>query len=340
MSDFASELWSSPGLYAQKYDSGRDALFFVRLTLEAYRAASFLDDRMLAPGMRGSWTPHADVEKTVAATIGRPLHFIFHTGHVGSTLLSRLVDETGTVLGLREPLPLRVLADLSDLIGSSSSREAQFNARLATFLKLWGRGFPATHSVVLKATSSAGRLAPRILTGSPQAKAVYLNLRAEPYLATLLAGANAMTDLRGFEQERSGRLRKILADTSWQAESVGELAAMSWLTESLTQQAVLQQFAGRVLPLDFDQFLIDVGPTVVRVLEHFGIEQPPGFATTVARSPVLTRYSKAPREFEYSSALRAQLLAQARRDHAGEIRKGLQFLEGLGGKHVRVAALL
>ena len=35
--------------------------------------------------------------------------------------------------------------------------------RLATFLKLWGRGFPTTRSVVLKATSSAGRLAPRIL---------------------------------------------------------------------------------------------------------------------------------------------------------------------------------
>jgi hypothetical protein len=339
MSDFASELSRSPSLYAQKYDSGRDSLFFVRLTREDYLAVSFLDDRMLAPGMQGTWVPHADAEKAVASATGRPLHFIFHTGHVGSTLLSRLIDETGTVLGLREPLPLRVLADLSDMAGGMPSREAQFSARMMTFLKLWSRGFPDTHSVLLKATSSAGRLAPRLLTDSPASRAVYLNLRAEPYLATLLAGANAMVDLKGFELERRARLRGMFADVP-QPASVGELAAMSWLVESLAQQTALEQFGDHVLPLDFDLLLSNLEPTIARVLQHLGIEAPPGFSAAITRSPVLTRYSKAPKEYAYSPTMRTQLLAQARREHAGEIRAGLRFLEQFGDRHARVAALL
>ena len=52
----------------------------------------------------------------VAYSDERAVHFIFHTGHVGSTLVSRLLDETGDVLSLREPLPLRTLADAMDVL--------------------------------------------------------------------------------------------------------------------------------------------------------------------------------------------------------------------------------
>lgn len=336
MTEFAAELAATPALYPQKYDAARDAVYFVRLSEAAYRAASFLDDRVLAPGMPGSWTPIAAVAAAMERAGGaRPLHFIFHTGHVGSTLLSRLVDEAGSVLGLREPLPLRSLAEMSD--GSPSEL---FTARLATFLKLWRRGFASTKTVVLKATSSSGRLAPALLQASPGSRAVYLNLKAEPYLATLLAGANALVDLKGFEQERTRRLGVLLGTAAPAAASTGELAAMSWLCESLTQVRALETFGSRVLALDFDRMLADLGPTMLRVLAHFAIDAPPGFAAAIVRSPVLTRYSKAPQQYEYSPAMRAQLLAQARRDFAGEIKKGLNYLERLAARDTRVAAIL
>jgi hypothetical protein len=179
-----------------------------------------------------------------------------------------------------------------------------------------------------------------LLAADAAAKAVYLNLRAEPYLATLLAGANAIADLRGFEPERAQRLRALTGDSSWRATSVGELAAMSWLSESLTREMVLQRFGGRVMALDFDEMLADLSPSLQRVVDQLGIEAPAGFAAASARSPTLTRYSKAPTEYAYSPVMRAELLAQARRDHAVEIRKGLQFLALLGARHARVAALL
>ncbi len=138
----------------------------------------------------------------------RPLHFIFHTGHVGSTLVSRLLDETGQVLSLREPLPLRTLAEAHDVLHAPESLlgPQQFDRLLETLLRLWRRGYAATRAVVVKATSSAARLAPVLLERSAGSRAIYLNLRAEPALATLLAGANSLIDLRGHGAERLKRL--------------------------------------------------------------------------------------------------------------------------------------
>jgi len=330
-----AEIAPTPLLYPQKFDVARDALLFITMDETAYRAASFLDDRVLAPGQASEWRPFPAVAAAMDAAQGlKPLHFIFHTGHVGSTLLSRLIDQTGTVLGLREPLPLRTLAEMAD------AQAAGFDARLATFLKLWRRGFARTQSVVLKATSTGGRLAPALLAASSPSRAVYLNLKAEPYLATILAGANALVDLKGFEAERHARLRRLLDGPDIAAASVGELAAKTWLTESLTRAQAIAAGGPRVLPLDFDALLADVPGTMAAVLRHFGIAEPPAFAQSIARSPVLTRYSKAPQQFEYSPRFRAQLLSQARREHSGEIAKGLALLESVARREPRVAALL
>jgi len=333
MNDLADEISASPRLYPQKLDAERDQVFLVRMEEAAYRAASFLDDRILTPATRGAWAPWSMVADAMKTTITqRPLHFIFHTGHVGSTLLSRLIDETGATLGLREPLPLRTLAELSD------AGSPQFDARLPTFFKLWRRAFFTNKAIVLKATSSNGRIAPRLLDASATSKAIYLNLRAEPYLATLLAGANALVDLRGFEADRARRVRAAIGDMPDPA-SLGELAAMSWLAESLAQQAAVRAHPGRVMPLNFDELLGRLNHTMYAVLDHLGVPYPPGFGAAIGKSPVLTRYSKAP-EHAYSATLRQQLLLQARAGHALEIRTGLIWLERIAQRNTDVAALL
>ena len=110
-----------------------------------YRAASFLDDRILTSDVKGSWVSLGSV-LDAAQAIGerKPLHFIFHTGHVGSTLLSRLLDESGCVLSLREPLPLRTLADARDVLGLPESllSSRDFDALEQALLRLWSRGYP------------------------------------------------------------------------------------------------------------------------------------------------------------------------------------------------------
>src|SRR5262245_48850018 len=195
----------------------------------AYRAASFLDDRILGPATQGAWFSIGTISDAARGVHdGHPLHFIFHTGHVGSTLVSRLLDETGAVLSLREPLPLRTLADAYDVLGQLDSllSNAQFDALMATFLRLWSRGYGLTRTVVVKATSSVGRIAAPILERTERARAIYMNLRAEPYLATLLAGANSPTDLRGHAPGRIRRLSSRVAApiAPLHSMSIGELA--------------------------------------------------------------------------------------------------------------------
>lgn len=344
MDNLSTDIARSPALYVQKLDLERDRVFVMQLSEAQYRAASFLDDRIFTPDLTGEWLDYCDAaaaSKTVSAP--RALHFIFHAGHVGSTLLSRLLDHRQGVLNLREPLPLRTLAEAHDRWNTPGNPNQQrFEAYLATFLRLWARGFENTRTVVLKATSTAGRIAPRLMAASQLSKAVYLNLQAEPYLTTLLAGANAMIDLQGFGPERLARLTRYLGQSPGRLEelSPGELSAATWLAERLSQARALEAVGGRMIALDFDAMLRDLEGTLAAVFAHFDFAVPAQTISAIAHSPLLSRYSKAPEQYAYSPAMRTQLLTQARREHASEIRKGLQFLERLGAHHTAVAALL
>lgn len=343
--DLVAALPESPSSYPQKLDLVRACALLIGFDEAAYRAASFLDDRILGPATPGVWL---SLDRVIAAaqraTGARPLHFVLHAGHVGSTLVSRLLDSTGTVLPLREPLPLRTLAEAADQLGDRDSLldEAGFDAILDAFLALWRRGFASTHSVVLKATSSTARVAPRLLRRDPEARAIYLNLRPEPYLATLLAGPNSPTDLRGHGPERMRRLLRTLAPESLpplHALSLGELAAMSWLAETLTQHELLDAAPGRVLAVDFEALLADVPRALSQVASHLSLAVPEGWATQLGSHPALTRYSKSP-DHEYSPALRAQVLEQARREHASELRRGVEWLEKIARAEPAAARVL
>jgi len=339
--DPLSTLMDSPSSYPQKLDLARSFVLQIEFDEPAYRAASFLDDRILGPSTKGAWLP---LER-VAATARRGqnaqhLHYILHTGHVGSTLLSRLLDTTGSVLSLREPLPLRTLAEAGDVLGQPESllSQSQFELMLDTFVRLWSRGYPTTRCVVLKATSAAARLAPPLLRRNAASRAVYLNLRAEPYLATLLAGPNSAVDLRGHGAERMRRLRARIATPlkPLHALTPGELTALSWLAESLTRREILDQWPDRVLAVNFDAFLGDMPHVMQQVVDHLQLMTEPGWVTRLGSNPALARYSKSP-DHEYSPALRAQVLDHARNQHRDEIRRGLDWLHALARTESAVA---
>jgi hypothetical protein len=342
--DPVEALARSPDAYPQAIDLVRGLVLVIRMDAGAYRAASFLDDRILGPATRGAWVPAAAAAQAAArVTAPRPLHFIFHAGHVGSTLLSRLLDEAGIVLGLREPLPLRTLADAHDVLGTPESLLAppQFDDLLAAFLRLWSRGYAATRAVVVKATSSASRLAPPLLAASPASRAVCLSLAAEPYLATLLGGPHSVQDLRG---HGPGRMRRLLAGRALpiaplHALAPGELAALGWLAESASLAAARAAGGDRVLTLDFDALLADVPGVLGRVLAHFGLPADGGFLAGVSGHPVLGRYSKSP-ELPFPPGERAGRLAASRRDNAAEIRRGLAWIESLARADAGIARVV
>jgi len=331
-------------LYPMKLDLARGRVLQIEMDEAAFRSASFLDERMLTPATRGGWIRLPELlQQTAGLTGGCPLHFIFHTGHVGSTLVSRLLDETGRVLSLREPLPLRTLAAAQDALRDGTAgapTPAQLDSLLTMCVSLWRRGFADTQAVIVKATSSCARLAPALFAAAPDAKAIYLNLQPEIWLATLLAGENSSVDLRGHAPERLRRLDAYL-DSPWQPPqelAAGELAAISWLAETVTQRALLADNPQRVLTIDFDEFLQDVPGHLRSILAHFDLPEAPEFLAQVLRSPVLTRYSKAP-EHPYDPGLRAAVLQDSRQRNRREIVKGMRLIESLIGAQPGIAAL-
>jgi hypothetical protein len=327
-------------LYPFKLDLARGRVLWIEMDEAAIRAASFLDDRILTPATKGHWASLQDFLGARDDSAPQlPLHFIFHTGHVGSTLLSRLLDEAGGVLSLREPLPLRSLAELGDALDAAARGSAeppptheQFDALVASLLRAWRRGFTANEAVIIKATSSTARIAPELLQRAPDSRAIYLNLHAETWIATLLAGENSPIDLRGHAPERLRRLaiQRGAEPPVPEAPSLGELAAIAWLVETTTQREVVTRHPGRVLAVDFEAFLADVPDHLQRILEHFGRPAEPAYLAQVLHSPVLTRYSKAP-EHPYDPALRAAVLQDSRHRNREEIARGLRLLERLQG---------
>ena len=219
--------------------------------------------------------------------------------------------------------------------------KAQFTHHLTLFIKLWSRGYGETRRVVLKATSSAGRMAIPLLEHSAQSRAIWMNLRVEPYLAALLAGQNSSLDLRGHGPGRIRRLQARLATplTPLHALSIGEMAAMSWLAESWTQRDAHEKFRDRLITIDFDEFLADVAQGMRRVLEHFGLGCDARVISGLLTSPVLTRYSKAP-EYEYTARTRSELIDASRRTNREEIRRGIAWIDRVGRSSDAVAAIV
>ncbi len=341
---FSAQLTADPTWFPHKLEFASERMLLVKLAADDYARASFLDDRIVTPQTQGSWV---SFDQVTAALTGvqptNPLHFIFHAGHVGSTLLSRLLGEAGGVLAIREPLPLRSLAEAHDRLNEVDSllSPTGFRAQLGEQMLLWSRGFADTRAVVVKATSSAARLAPDLLAQRQTARAIYLSLKLEPYLATLLAGENSPVDLRGFAGERMRRLGRMATPLQQPAHamSLGELAAMAWVAEKLTQKRLTQSAGARVLELDFDVLLGGIEGALREVCAHFNLTAPEGYFSQVSASPLLARYAKAP-EHPYSPRDRAEILASARTTMAGEIRKGLSWAENTARQSNEVAAIL
>jgi len=333
-----------PELFVHKFDLSLERALIVELSSALMRSASFLDDRILTPETRGKWVRLSALRRAVGtAASAAPLHFIFHTGHVGSTLLSRMIEGVGTTIALREPVTLRSLADAHDVreLSQALLSPADLDQLAIDQMTLWSRGYEDTSAVIVKATSTAGRLGPWLLRMRPSAKAVYLNLSLEPFLATLLAGANSPTDLRGHGPERVKRLQMLINSPikPLHALSLGELAALTWATETLTQRKCASGEPDRVMTIDFDHLLEKPGETLGTVFRHFELKVQRDYVENIRQHPVLATYAK-DTNAPYTPEYRKLVLEDSRRRNAGEMRNGLRWLEALARNEPAVERLL
>lgn len=324
----------SPDVFIHNFDAAGDRALLIRLAADLLRKASFLDDRILGAGVEGGWASFAQVERAASRAPAANAHFIFHVGHCGSTLISRLIEAASGVRSLREPAALRTLASVQADIpdGLALWNDAEFEKRLRIYLNVASGGAPT----VIKATSWCGDLVLR--TPGP---AVFCLAKPQAYIAAMLGGANNPIDLKLNAPIRLRRLRGLCANriAELAALSLGELAAMGWACETATMAAAMERDAARILAIDFDAFLAAPETGLAKLLAHLSLSGSAEAIRAALSGPLMRTYSK-DSTFDYSPDDRRALLAEYAAEHKTEIGRGLKWLDRAAKTHAPVAAAL
>ena len=305
---------------AQALDPAAGDVRLIAMDGEAYRAASFLDDRMLQQPVDAQVVPWPQIEEAVTPGLRRDARWIFHIGHVGSTLVSRLVGELPGVLSVREP---RILRDLA-------MSPPEIRARYVTPVpQLMSRTFAPDEFACVKATSFAGEIAAELVP--PGERVLFMYATPRNYIASILAGENSLVELRTLAENRAQRMGSRVPSFP-QPQNDAELAAAAWACEMTALEAASQAMtAHHVGWMDFDWMLEDMGNALTELIEIFGFRAEPKQIGAIARGPLMTRYSKA-LEHDYSPALRRDLIAEASAQHSREIDGALAMLRAASEK--------
>ena len=310
----AAEIARDATWLAQALDPTQGIVRLVAMDRDSYRAASFLDDRLLQVPIDAQLVSWTLVEQAMADHLRSDGRWIFHIGHVGSTLVSRLLGELDGVLAIREPRFLRDLA-----LSPADIRERY----VAAAPKLMSRTFGEDEIACVKATSFASEIARDVVPAGGRALFMYATPRN--YVASILAGDNSVQELRALAARRAQRLNE--RGIYLPAQDDAGLAAVAWAAGMTDLEAAAEAMTDRRIGWeDFDIMLTDMGAALGRTAAMFGFAAPPEQLRTIVSGPLMTRYSKAP-EYEYSSSLRRQLIGETIEQHGRAIDAALAMLD-------------
>ena len=315
-----------------KLDLADARVLFVRLDARLRAEAAFLDERALPPAPEGYWLSlDAWLAAAPSATTPLRLDWLFHIGHCGSTLLSRLLQAWPEAAPLREPLPLRALAALD---AGDTQRMRVMLRRLA---QDWTRPLPPASRTVIKATSSCNALAGDALRLHADSRALWLDVALEPWLATILKSQGSIGDVLAAASERA---RLLAGDDEGIAAELRGLSpqrqcAMCWLAERVRYARLRAALPDRCLHVDFDDLLARPEAVLSTITVHLDLDH--ARIADVLASPWWRRYSKAG-EHAYAADDRAADLKLAHERFGDAIRDAQAWLDGFLVRHPYLAA--
>ena len=311
----ADEIARDATWLVQALDPTQGMTRLIAMNRDSYRAASFLDDRMLQSPVDAQIISWDLIEEADAENMRSDARWIFHIGHVGSTLVSRLLGELDGVLAVREPRTLR------DLALTPANIRGRY---IGPVPKLMSRTFDEAELACVKATSFASEIAPDLVPEDE--RALFMCARPESYIASILAGENSVKELHALAQSRSDRMAGRVPGIDKQ-RSDAQRAAAAWACEMTSLEQAAERMDDRKIEwADFDRMLDDMPEALARAAGHFGFGQDQAQVEAIASGPLMHRYSKAT-EYDYSPGLRRNLIAEAARHHLSDIAEALATLE-------------
>lgn len=337
----------SPELFLRDIDPVRDIAVLSPMSEATYRASSFLDNRIERDGDRDLGMPLGTLERLIGAQRPprRTIHWLFHVGHCGSSLLSRLLGEVDGLLALREPAVVMGLSRSLRQLGQPDfpvDAERWAALRDLSFTML-GRSFRPTENVLVKPTSHAANLIPEALGFTTEARAVLLHLNLETYLATMLR-PETQRELGLYA--RDFRLRDFLRHAPDQPDSTaayspGQLAAFTWLLHAREFALALDdaELGSRCLSLSFDDYLAAPGQWLGALCAFLGRPQRDATVAALLAGPAAAAYAKDPTH-GYDASRREQELERMRETRRDEIAAAVAWSRDIAARTPAFAGLI
>lgn len=324
----ARDIVLDPDWLPHTFDVEGVNLAFVHVPDAARGELMFLSDEHFAGDFEKVTIPAAAIAAEIGEASRAPIHFIFHTGFCGSTLLAGALDLPGTRV-LKEPDVLINLANR--MIRSDDQANRQ---RLELVLRLLQRPGRPGKPVIVKPTNFANRLLENVLAQRPQSKTVLLYSDVETFLRSLLK--------RGMFGRIFGR--KLLAQLrSWSPLDFGygpdellqltdvQAAALAWLMQIHHFDAIARAFGDRVSLLDSPALLADPAAAIDRAQTLFGLGLDRNEVEAIASGPVFSKHSKFA-DRDYSPEAREKEHQAASAAYSEELEMVVKWIEAVAAQ--------
>ena len=330
---FLSGLRDNPDFLLQNLDFRNQRGLLVKISERAYRQASFLDERVFEADTQGAWFPLETLLEIAAdIPIRQAPHYIFHVGHCGSTLISRLLGELPQVFSLREPVTLLALAVIRRELGTAAApldRDA-WDRIFRMSLALLSRTYHAADRPFIKLTSAAGNLLGPLLGAHADSKALLLYVDLETYLATMLRAETPRENLRAYAAVWLKDFHQFTGRHDIQLNSSDDArqAVINWLTMLLTFSRATTQHPGNTFWLNFDTFLGAPTRHLQAAADFFNLPVSSNAISMLMQGPLMNHYAKDPGQV-FDAHARQRELADARGHLEVEIRTALDWAASL-----------
>jgi hypothetical protein len=311
----------------------RDNMALIQeMTRDAFFRSVFLDDRIkrgdrppfqlpLDVLLNHDWPPPAK----------RPLQFIFHIAHCGSTLLARALDVPGRSLVLREPAALRRLGTMARADGaeSASAPSDSFRSLLPFVLSMLGKRWDQDAPVIVKANVPVNFIAREVLELEPESSAILLHFPMAAYIAAAMR-------TEGHERWVESIFAEMrLADSPWTVgatpRTTAERAACLWFAQIKAFEDLPGAFAS-VRSLSAQRFFDDPQATLVAAGKQFGLPLSDDEAKRIVEGEVFATYSKNP-ALDYDPEVRAARELEAKRRLVAQIAEAETWARAARERH-------
>ena len=300
-----NDLRDSPDHYLHSFD-GDDAVF-VPMDRAAYHRSIFLDGRISAAGGGSMRVPVSSLSGHL-----RPISWIFHIAHCGSTLLARALDRPDRNLVVREPAALRQVGVAPDV------------DKLNVVLAMLGKRYDPNAPTVVKANVPVNFILPQIIASDMEAQAIFLHCRLHDYLLAVLRSDGHRQWVRQVTDQFSPQLGDVAG------LSDAQRAAALWLGQMRAFTAAME-IMPNARSLDAEWFFNDPRPVLAAVAGHLQVMISAAEIDQIVAGPLFSTSAKNP-GLAFDNTQRLARRADLEAAIGDELAQAERWVEAAGGE--------